>query len=78
MLDRDVSLHSAVPKALKCSDFAVSLWVTASVAQLAELLICNQPVVGSSPSAGSSEHHARKIELIWATETSINSKISVN
>ncbi len=37
----------------------------ASVAQLAELLICNQPVVGSSPSAGSYEHPPRKIELIW-------------
>lgn len=50
----------------------------ASVAQLAELLICNQPVVGSSPSAGSSEHDIEKVELIWELKTYITIKISMN
>ena len=34
-------------------DIFISLRISASVAQLAEQLICNQQVVGSTPSAGS-------------------------
>ena len=34
-------------------DIFISLPISASVAQLAEQLICNQQVVGSTPSAGS-------------------------
>jgi hypothetical protein len=51
------SLHSAIPK--RCdserSPFPKAATLLASVAQLAEQLICNQPVAGSNPSAGSWE-----------------------
>ena len=46
------SLHSAIPKG---RPFPKAATLLASVAQLAEQLICNQPVAGSNPSAGSWE-----------------------
>ena len=52
LLDSAWSLHSA-----PCDGWAENPGsqkrLAASVAQLAEQLICNQPVVGSNPSAGS-------------------------
>jgi hypothetical protein len=45
------------------SGFSIVLSLAASVAQLAEQLICNQQVVGSSPSAGSSLPRHRDVQI---------------
>jgi hypothetical protein len=49
----------------------------ASVAQLAEQLICNQPVVGSSPSAGSSVCFIPRIANSITQRTNADQRISV-